>query len=285
MRRFDVSRGVVLALGSGGVRGLAHLGFLAELEKEGVEVRAIAGTSSGALMGALWLLNGAEPAIQKVRAFMVSGLVEDVPDLEGTADHGSGPAIWRRLRRAGTLIRAVLAGPLLSREQLFERVAFFLPETPIEALPRPFVVVATDSATGEEVRLTRGSLRLAVTASSAMPGLVSPIVWAGRPIQDGGAVAEIPVRAARALGSPVVAVEVSEATQPLARGGDRVPTALFRAAAMGWAELRRRLLEEADAVVAPAVNHLHWGEYRALDEAVEAGRVAARRFLAGDTPG
>jgi hypothetical protein len=78
-------------------------------------------------------------------------------------------------------------------------------------------------------------------------------------------------------------VEVSEATQRLARGGDRVPTALFRAAAMGWAELRRRMLEEADAVIAPAVNHLHWAEYRALDEAVEAGRVAARTFLSSFT--
>jgi NTE family protein len=283
MRSLDLSRGVVLALGGGGMRGLAHLGVLAELETAGIEVRGLAGTSSGALMGALWLLNGAEPAIQRVRAFVTSGLVSDVPDLDGTANHGSGPAFWRNLRRAATLIRAVVGGPALNRQQLLERVAFFLPETQIETLPSPFVVVATDSATGEEVRLTSGSLRLAIAGSSAMPGLVSPIVWAGRPIQDGGAVAEIPVRAARALGAPVVAVEVSEATQPLGRGGDRVPTALFRAAAMGWGELRRRILAEADAVIAPAVNHLHWAAYRALDEAVEAGRVAARTFLSSFT--
>jgi NTE family protein len=264
------------------VRGLAHLGFLAEIETAGVGVRAIAGTSSGALMGALWLLNGAAPAIQKVRAFTVSGLVDDVPDLLGAADHGSGTSLWRQLRRVGTLLRAVLAGPALSREQLLERVAFFLPETSIEALPRPFVVVATDTVTGDEVRLTRGSLRLAVAASSAMPGLAPPIIWAGRPIQDGGAVAEIPVRAARELGNPVVAVEVSEATPPLGGGGERIPMALFRAAAMGWAELRRRMLAEADVVVAPVVNHLHWADYRAVDEAVEAGRAAARRFLASE---
>jgi NTE family protein len=282
MTRLDLSRGVVLALGGGGVRGLAHLGFLAELETAGVGIRAIAGTSSGALMGALWLLNGAAPAIQKVRAFTVSGLADDVPDPQAAGNHGSGRSLWRHLRGVGTLLRAVLTGPALSREQLLERVGFFLPETSIEGLPRPFVVVATDSVTGEEVRLTRGSLRLAVAASSAMPGLAPPINWAGRPIQDGGAVAEIPVRAARDLGSPVVAVEVSEATPPLAHGGERVPTALFRAAAMGWAELRRRMLAEADVVVAPAVNHLHWADYRALDEAVEAGRAAARRFLASE---
>jgi predicted acylesterase/phospholipase RssA len=83
MRALDLSRGVILALGGGGVRGLAHLGVLAELEKAGVEVRGIAGTSSGALMGALWLLNGAEPAIERARAFGKSGLVEDVSAFEG----------------------------------------------------------------------------------------------------------------------------------------------------------------------------------------------------------
>jgi NTE family protein len=282
MTSCDLSRGLILALGGGGVRGLAHLGVLAELEKADVTVRGVAGTSSGALMGALWLLNGAEPAIQRVRAFVSSGLAEVVPDLAGTADHRGGPAFWKRARRSATLVRAMLGGPRLSRQQLLERVAFFLPETTIEALPSPFVVVATDSASGAEVRLTRGSLRLAVAGSSAMPGLVAPIVWAGAPIQDGGAVAEIPVRAARALGSPVVAVEVSEATPPPGHGAD-LPTALFRAAAMGWAELRRRILDEADAVIAPAVNHLHWGDYRGLDEAVEAGRVAARTFLSSFT--
>jgi NTE family protein len=283
MKPLDPSRGVVLALGGGGVRGLAHLGVLAELEKAGVEVRGIAGTSSGALMGALWLLNGAEPAIRRVRTFVSSGLVEDVPDLIGTADTGGGFGFWRHLRRVAALILAIVRGPFLSRQQLLERVAFLLPETRIEALPSPFVVIATDTTTGEEAWLTRGSLRLAVAASSAMPGLASPIIWEGRPMQDGGAVAEIPVRAARAIGAPVVAVEVSEGLPPLTRRADRIPTSLFRASAMGWAELRRRILEEADAVIAPAVNHLHWAAYRGLDEAVEAGRVAARNFLSSFT--
>jgi len=56
---------------------------------------------------------------------------------------------------------------------------------------------------------------------------------------------------------------------------------MFRGAAMGWQELRRRMLAEADAVIAPAVNDLHWGDYHRVDEAVEAGRAAARAFLDG----
>jgi NTE family protein len=272
------TRGVVLALGGGGVRGLAHLGVLAELEEAHVAVKGIAGASSGALMGALWLLYGAQPAINRVREFIASGTDQGLPDLQGAAQGGKAGVI-RRLRHAVVLLRAMLVGHPVSRRQLLERMGALLPPVDIEALPVPFAVVCTASDSGDEVRLDHGPLRHAVAASSAMPGLVPPIEIEGRRLQDGGAVAEVPVRAARSLGSPVLAIEVSEALPYLGADGDRIPGALFRAAAMGWRELRHRTLAEADAVIAPSVNHLHWADYGALDEAVEAGRAAARAFL------
>jgi NTE family protein len=231
------------------------------------------------MMGALWLLSGAEPALRAVAKFVAATGGDDPPDFGGAAG-GRGHRVWGRFRHGATLLKAMAWGPSVTANELAARIALLLPDTSIEALPRPFAVVATDSATGAEVRLTRGPLRLAVAASSAMPGLTHPVLWAGRPLQDGGAVAEIPVGAARDLGGPVVAVEVSEALPPLDRGAEQVPRVLFRVAAMGWQELRRRILAEADAVIAPAVNHLHWADYEAMDEAVAAGRAAAREFLA-----
>ena len=89
------------------------------------------------------------------------------------------------------------------------------------------------------------------------------------------------MRAARDLGRPVVAVEVSEATAAAGRGaGPRSRRRCSARRRWGGQELRRRILAEADAVIAPAVNHLHWADYHAVDEAVEAGRAAARGFLA-----
>ena len=272
------TRGVVLALGGGGVRGLAHLGVLAELEEAGVAVKGIAGTSSGALMGALWLLYGAQPAIARVREFVASGVDQGLPDLQGAAQDGRARLV-RRLRHAAVLLRAMLVGHPVSRQQLLARMEALLPAVEIQTLPVPFLAVCTASDSGDEVRLDHGPLRQGIAASSAMPGLVSPIELDGLRLQDGGAVAEVPVRAARSLGSPVLAVEVSEALPYLGAEGDRIPGALFRAAAMGWRELRQRTLAEADAVIAPAVNELHWADYGALDRAVEAGRVAAKEFL------
>jgi NTE family protein len=268
-----------VALGGGGARGLAHLGVLDELERAGVGIAAVAGTSSGALLGALWLVAGTDAAVARVRAFAASPLARR--SVDPLAVESRAPReIGHRVRGLAALLRLAVSRHRVGQRGFLERVAFFLPDVAIAALPRPFVAVATDALTGGEVRLERGALRLAVAASSAMPGVVAPLEVDGRLLQDGGAVAEIPVDAARALGRPVLAIEVSEALPTGRPDRDRAPRAMFRAAAMGWQELRRRILAGADAIVAPAVNHLHWSDYDRVDEAVAAGRAAARAFLA-----
>lgn len=257
------------------MRGVAHLGVLEVLAERGLEVAGMAGTSSGALLGALWLTHR-QRAVEKVRAFVASGRARAMPDFHQL---GQG-SLWRRASLALQVLRLLVRKALLTEEQMLEYVRFFLPEVPVESLPVPFIAVATDSLTGEEVWLSRGSLVHAVAASSAMPGLVSPIALNGRYLQDGGAVAEIPVVAARSLGSPVLAVEVSEGLPAGYPGRDGVARAMLRAAAMGWQALRRRLLAEADFVIAPKVNHLHWADFHAVDQAVQAGREAAEAFFA-----
>lgn len=256
------------------MRGVAHLGVLEVLAEKGVEVVGMAGTSSGALLGALWLVAG-QDAVARVRRFVTSGRARSMPDFH---ELGQG-SLWQRARTAVQVVRILLRKALLSEAQMLDYVGFFLPDEPIEALPVPFMAVATDTLTGEEVWLSRGSLVRAVAASSAMPGLVNPIAVDGRFLQDGGAVAEIPVRAAHSLGSPVVAVEVSEGLPVAYPGRDGVARAMLRAAAMGWQALRQRLLAEADFVIAPKVNHLHWADYHAVDEAVRAGREATEAFF------
>ncbi len=273
-------RPVVLALGGGGMRGVAHLGVLAELDGAAVEVRGIAGTSSGALMGALWLIEGSAGAIERVRSFVASGRARPLPDFGEPSNSGGWESPIRRIHHGWHMLRALLTRHAVSLPELFAEVSFFLPDLTIESLAVPFLAVATDNATGEEVRLARGPIRAAVAASSAMPGLAPPVPVDGHRLQDGGAVAEIPVGAARTLGQPVIAVEVSEALPVGDPDHDRLPRAMFRAAAMGWQELRRRMLADADAVIAPAINHVHWADYGAVDEAIEAGRAAARAFLA-----
>lgn len=271
--------GVVLALGSGGMRGVAHLGVLSELAKAGIPIRAIAATSSGALLGAMWLLHGDTGAIERLKEFVARGLGARLPDIGGIEGTSGLAGVLARLRRGMGLLRIVFTRHAMTQEGFLALVEFLVPEHSIEQLPIPFRIVTTDHATGEEVWLDRGPLRVAIAASSAMPGLVAPYHWEGRRLQDGGTVAEIPVRAARSLGSPVLAIETSEGLPAGDPDRDRLPKAMFRAAAMGWQALRHRILAEADLVVSPRVNHLYWADYSAIDVAVEAGRAAAQQLL------
>ena len=270
-----VGDGVVVALGGGGVRGVAHLGVLDALTEAGLTVRGLAGTSSGAWMGALWLT---EPtlAMEKVREFVTVGGLARLPDMRGLSRDTGWLRRWaKRAQTVWGLGRVLVHRQRMSAAAFLEAVGFLVPEIAIEDLPIPFVAVAVDSATGAQVFLDRGPLRVAVAASSAMPGLAPPVHWEGRRLQDGGAVAEIPVQAARRLGSPVLAVEVSEALPASDPDRNRVHRAMFRAAAMGWQALRERMLAEADHVLAPEVNHLHWAEFESVDTAYQAGRAAA----------
>lgn len=272
--------GVVLALGSGGMRGVAHLGVMAELAAAGVPFRGVAATSSGALLGAMFLLLGDPGAEERVREFIARGMGAKLPDI-GEIEGKTGLAgTVARIRRGLGLLRIVFTRNAMSHQVFSSLVDFLVPDRRIEEMPVPFRVVTTDHATGDEVWLDRGPLRVAIAASSAMPGVVAPYHWDGRRLQDGGTVAEIPVRAARALGGPVLAVETSEGLPAGDPDRDRLPKAMFRAAAMGWQALRRRMLAEADLVVSPRVNHLYWADYTSVDTAVAAGRAAARELLA-----
>lgn len=176
-----------LALGGGGVRGLAHVAVLSVLEREGIAVDGIAGTSAGSVVGAAYAAG--------MRAGELRAL--------------SGDLGWRHLARPSTS----RAG-LLSLAPLEALVDHHLGCATFADLALPFAAVAADPTTGQAVVLREGRVARAVHASCAVPGIVAPVEVGGRPLVDGGIVNNLPVRAARALcagddGTPAVVVAVS----------------------------------------------------------------------------
>jgi NTE family protein len=144
------------------------------------------------------------------------------------------------------------------------------------------VVVATDLETGEEVCIREGSLRQALVASSAIPGMVPAVEIGGRLLVDGGVVAEVPTEAARNEGWPVVAVDVSLDVPPLGKD-DLVLDTMMRTQMMTSRLLRCRHLKTATHVIRPEVGAARWAEWRRFDEFVELGRAAARKFLSAES--
>jgi NTE family protein len=273
----------VLALGGGGARGFAHLGVLDVLDEQHLPVRAIAGTSMGAVVGAMYLSYGsAAAAIAKWREAIEGRLVPAVRPLsrqprERTREHPLLQAA-RRIRDQVVIAVAVRRPTILDGADLMRALEFLIPDTTVEQLPRPFVVVATDFELGTEVRLTRGDLRTVLRASSAIPGIVPAVAVDGRTLVDGGVVADVPVAAARSLGRPVVAVNVAMEIPP-AGGDDLVLDTLMRAQMMTGRLLREHQLRNAAGVILPRVGYATWADWNRFEELVDVGRAAAREFL------
>ncbi len=170
---------VGLALGSGGARGWCHIGVLHELHKVGVKPEVIAGCSMGALVGAAYAggkLEALETWVRGLTPRRLLGLIDVRP--------GSGGIV------AGSEIMTLLDG-------------LDLPER-VEDLDLPFAAVATDMETGREIWLREGSLKDAVRASVALPGVISPYRVEGHWMLDGGLTNPVPVSIARAMGADVV---------------------------------------------------------------------------------
>lgn len=170
---------VSLALGGGAAKGLAHVGVLRGLDEDGIEVAAIAGTSMGSIVGALYArgMGGAE-----MENFFTS-------------------VDWTRLGRIMLRSPGGAAFHDLLRETLGDE--------PIEGLGVPFAAVCCNLANGDEVVVRRGNLADAVLASSAIPGILPPSVIGGTTLVDGAMVTPVPVVVAAAMVSaPVLAVNV-----------------------------------------------------------------------------
>lgn len=263
-----------LALGGGGARGLAHIGFLKVLEKAGLPVGYLAGASMGGLIGALYAAGWTAEQIE-AEALALSSLRSLIKLVD------LAPA--RRGLLEGQGVRELLD------EMLGIDLAF-------DQLQIPLGLVAVDLCTAQEVVLRQGSVVEAVLATTAVPGLLPPVILSGCQLVDGGILNNLPTDLARANGGgPVIAVDVNPQFPLLspdsAKDEDQLWPAIFPQFAQDFytAELiminalTRARLEQAppDLRVQPPVPpgiSIFWGLTRA-PEAIAAGEAAAEQAL------
>jgi len=169
-----------LALGSGGARGVAHIGFLQALDDNNIRPDYISGCSMGSVVGGCYA-HGMKPqdmlyAVLKLR-------VRDLIDLD---------------------LGAMRKGTLMKSKKLLSVLRRFLGHTKFNELDIPFSCVGADLLTGEKVLFDNGEVAPAVQASSSIPLVFQPIEKDGRLICDGGVVCRVPVQEVRDLGAEVV---------------------------------------------------------------------------------
>lgn len=243
-----------LALGGGAARGFAHIGVIKALETNGIVPEVIAGTSAGAVVGALYASGINAFDLQKLAFELDAGAVTD----------------WNLFDRGwvkGEALEAFINKTVANR--------------PLEKLDRRFGAVATNLQRGEMVVFASGNTGQAVRASAAVPGVFSPVTIAGVEYVDGGVSSPVPVRAARQLGADfVIAVDISN--RPSGRSGRGSIDVLLDAVAIMGSGLADYEARQADVLVRPAIQGLaattFEDRHKAILEGERAGFAAVAKI-------
>jgi len=191
---------VVLALGGGAARGLAHIGVIRVLEQHGVVVRGIAGTSIGAIVGGLFTAGRMDPFEDYIRKLDAKGMLRLLDPV---------------VPRAG----------LIGGNRVVARLHDYIGEMQLEDLAVPFCAIATNLETGAEVILQQGSVVDAIRASFAIPGVFTPLQINGEWLVDGGVSTPVPIRPARNMFPelPIIAINLSNIDNVFAEATDGDP--------------------------------------------------------------
>jgi len=188
-----------LALGGGGAKGLAHIPMLEALDELGIKPYRIAGTSIGAIIGALYAdgLSGAE-----IRALVEQFLIKEEALLQLIPVPGS-------LRWLDFIDPALDGGGLLDSDDFIAFLGETISARRFRDLDIPLKVMAAELWSGESVVLDSGELLPALQASMALPGVFPPVEHAGRMLVDGGVANPLPYDLLMDECDVVVAIDVS----------------------------------------------------------------------------
>ena len=191
-----------LALGAGAARGIAHIGILQRLETAGIPIDYIAGSSTGALIGALYASGVSSQELQEFALNITwSDLIAPHPTLKSLV---SGKRLVKLLQKHIRIDR-------------------------FEDLQIPLAVIVSDFETGQSVPITEGELFPAILASCSIPLLFPPVYLKGRKYIDGGFAAMIPVETVREMGVDIViACDVHYNAQQIGKAGRHFFSILFR---------------------------------------------------------
>ena len=194
-----MKQAISLVLSSGGARGLAHIGVIEELERQGFEIKSIAGTSMGALVGGVY----ATGKMEEYKNWL-SGL--DKLDVFKMVDF------------------TLSSHGLIKGDKIFKVMKKMVPDTNIEDLRVPYVAIATDIINHKEVVFDKGNLFEAVRASISIPTVFTPVTVKNLRLVDGGVLNPIPINHVKRFDDDLLAVVNVNAQVPYIKPDSLVKT-------------------------------------------------------------
>lgn len=270
---------IALALGGGGVRGIAHIGVLRALEKHQFKIKAIAGTSAGGLVGSVY---AAGFSTQKMEA-----AIKDFDPIRSfSRHHDDRPS-------------------LLGLGSIADKLSELLADRTFDELKIPFAATAVSLYSGKEIILCKGKVFDAVLATVAVPGVFPSQKIGGRVLVDGGVLDPVPVQVARWLRPdlPVVAVmlhklppdhpedeiqlpiSIPGPTSIVERLNNLRPVQAFKIFSQAFEVASKHLtdlsmqLYKPEVIIAPPVGHIGLLQNIDVEELIQAGIDATEETL------
>ncbi len=247
-----------LALGSGGVKGLAHIGVIKVLEENNIPINFIAGSSIGAMIGGFY------------------SAIKDIKQIEEIALNSNR-------RQMLSLIDPSLRQGLIKGEKIRKFIERYIGETKFQDLKILLSVIATDLKTGEIVSISQGEVASAIRASISFPLVFKPVKWKGRFLADGGLSLPVPVEIVREMGAELIIAVNLDTNYFTNRDDNKTNLSLYKIASNSINLLRYHLaslnVKEADIVVEPKFGVVHWDKFLDGRDIILAGEEAAKKML------
>lgn len=265
-----------LALGGGGIRGVAHLGVLNHLEEQKhPPFDFMVGTSAGAVFGALYLLSrDAGEAINRL-VLALEKLDKKKSLIHITSKKSNFLA---NLKEKMYMAKSLFSLSVIDEFYLEEFLVTLIGEdATFSRLRKPLKVVATDLISGKDVVFSKGNLIPALMASSAIPGAFPPQKYKNYCLIDGGSTQKLPTRIALQLGaSRIMAIDVGSSFQRKTEFSTS-PQVISRSEAIASSILNRENRLAADLLLTPEFSDMKWYDFHRHEEALKAGAAEARR--------
>ncbi len=289
-----------LALGGGSARGMAHIGIFHVLEKYGIPIDMIAGSSAGALIGSAY---AAGVSIQTIEEAVLKwgskiGLLRlTIPDLFDVGYYAK--AIARMFRGQKTVWEPRFFRPgigVFSGVQVNKLYLSVVGDPSFDDMKIPLSVVALDVNSGEEIIYEHGSVRLAVRASLSIPGIFTPLAYNGRLLIDGSIANPIPVNALVKRGADIIiSVNVTPSLQDslksLRRSTRKDQLAVSRSPLLPAFDVAMRSLQslqyelsamktsQANVHIVPDVGDVSWSEFFNAGQLIQKGKEATEEMI------
>lgn len=275
---------VGLVLSGGGAKGLAHIGALKAIEEAGIKIDYIGGTSMGAIVGALYASGYSAAQLDSLfHEINFNYLIQDEIPRNAKTFYEKEETEKYALTLPFDNFHISFPSGLSKGQNIYNLISrLTLPIGNVRdfsELPIPFFCVATNIETGEQVILDSGSLAKAVTASSAIPSLFSPVIIDGTLLTDGGVANNFPVEELRRRGAEIIiGVDVQDSLMNR-ESLTGVFDILTQISNFRTIRDMKEKIKQTDIYIKPDITSFNILSFEKGKDIIDAGEVAAREKL------